>query len=108
MDVPMLQPMSFLVEAAVAHVDRLNIIRIYQGCVWRLLTSVLQVDSAYSRLLAQCIVVANFAIAGGNVFAVWQALKELYRVAHGDSSLPESVWHTWQCTFKIGTACDLA
>jgi len=50
MDVPMLQPMSFLVEAAVAHVDRLNIIRIYQTCVLRLqlLTSVLQVDSAYS------------------------------------------------------------
>ena len=110
MDVHMLQPISFLVEAAVAHVDRLNIIRIYQGCVLRLqlLTSVLQVDSAYSRLLAQCIVVANFAIAGGNVFAVWQALKELYRVAHGDSSLPESVWHTWQCTFKIAIACDLA
>ena len=108
MDVPMLQPMSFLVEAAVAHVDLLNIIRIYQGGVLQLLTSVLQVDSAYSRLLVQCIVVAKFAIAGENVFAVWQALKELYRVAHGDSSLPESVWHTWQCTFKIGTACDLA
>ena len=56
----------------------------------------------------QCIVVANFAIAGENVFAVGQALKELYRVAHGDSSLPESVWHTWHCTFKIATACDLA
>ena len=62
-------------------------------------------------ILVQCIVVANFAIAGENVFAVWQALKELYRVAHGDSrdsSLPENVWHTWQCTFKIATACDLA
>ena len=106
----MLQPISFLVEAAVAHVDRLNIIRINQGCVLRLqlLTSVLQVDSAYSRLLVQCIVVANFAIAGENVFAVWQALKELYRVAYGDSSLPESMWHTWQCNFKIATACDLA
>ena len=56
----------------------------------------------------QCIVVAKFAIAGDNVFAVWQALKELYRVAHGDSSLPESVWHTWQCSFKIATTCDLA
>ena len=72
MDVHMLQPMSFLVEAAVAHVDRLNIIRIYQGCVLRLqlLTSVLQVDTAYSRLLVQCLIVANFAIAGENVFAV--------------------------------------
>ena len=61
------------------------------------------------ELLVQCInSVANFAIAGENVFAVWQALKELYRVAHGDSSLPESVWHTWQCTFEIATACDLA
>ena len=48
MDVPMLQPMSFLVEAAVAHVDLLNIIRIYHGGVLQLLTSVLQVDSAYS------------------------------------------------------------
>ena len=82
MDVHMLQPIPFLglVEAAVAHVDRF-IEGIYQGCVLRLqlltCTSVLQVDSAYSRLLVQCIVVANIAIAGENVFAIWQALKEL-------------------------------
>ena len=92
------------------YVDRCNILSIHKACVLRLqlLVCESQTDNAYSRLLVYCIAVANSAIARLNIHAAWQALKELYRAAHGDRSLPESMWHTWTCTFKTAAVCDLA
>ena len=104
MDALVLQPMSFLAEAVVPYVDRCNILSIHKACVLRLqlLICELQTDDAYSKLLVYCIAVANSAIARQNIYAAWQALKELHRTAHGDRSLPESVWHTWKCTMLDG------
>ena len=105
MDALVLQPLSFLAEAAVPYVDH---VEHPQGLCVASTTPELQTHNAYSRLLVYCIVVANSAIARQNIHAAWQALKELHRAAHGDRSLPESVWHTWQCTFKTAEVCDLA
>lgn len=110
MDVPSLQPMSFLAGAVIDYVDRVNLTSIHKVCELRVhsLASELPINSAYSNLLVYCTVVANSAIADGNVHAVWQALTELHRVSHGNTHLPESMWHTWRCTFNAAAVCDLA